>query len=71
VIRSQWEEGKIYRVPSYMYNKKKKWVKMFNQEKIDVCDTTDDLRVVTYNIWFEDHFSETRYQVIMKMIKES
>ena len=26
---------------------------------------------MTYNVWFEDHFKEQRYHVILKMIKES
>ena len=26
---------------------------------------------MTYNVWFEDHFKEERYQVIMQMIEES
>jgi len=30
---------------------------MVDVDKIDICEHTDDLRVMTYNVWFEDHFS--------------
>lgn len=70
VVKTSWQEGVLYRVPSYMYHKRK-WMKMVDVEKVDICEQTESLKFMTYNVWFEDHFIEQRYAVIMKMIKDS
>lgn len=44
---------------------------MVDVEKVDICEHSENLKFLTYNVWFEDHFIEQRYSVIMKMIKDS
>lgn len=70
VVKTSWQEGVLYRVPSYMYHKRK-WVKMVDVEKVNISEVAENLKFMTYNVWFEDHFVEQRYSVIMKMIKDS
>lgn len=50
---------------------KKNWTKFEESGNVEGAQNLTDLRVMTYNVWFEDHFKEQRYHVIMKMIRES
>eukprot|EP00347_Sterkiella_histriomuscorum_P002487 403367959 len=57
VLKAKWEEGSLYTVPTYQYIKD-------NEDKTEI-------KVMTYNVWFDDHFRDERYQVIINMIEQS
>lgn len=68
VIKAKWEVGVAYRVPSYTF-KDGKWQRFDGKES--AAPIKNEMRCLTYNVWFADNNKEERYPAIMQMIEDS
>ncbi|CDW71412.1 UNKNOWN [Stylonychia lemnae] len=70
VLKSKWEEGSLYSVFMYKYNGVR-WLPFENDDYRKCTTNVQELKFLTYNVWFDDHFRDQRYQVIHQMIEET